>query len=187
MADRTFRMFHIKDVIAIIVFAGLWLISSLLITRYSGPQAAYISSLFVAVLLVSFVILLLGKSGSATLFFLIGGLLTSGLGDLGAKGIDKIVVLVIAGAVLELSIMLINLRTDNIHLSVVVGATIAAAAIPLTTGLILSFEIVSTMIIPLVNLILLSLLIGLAGSSIALLSWHYLRIKKVFLRFEFIR
>jgi ABC-type thiamin/hydroxymethylpyrimidine transport system permease subunit len=83
------------------------------------PQSSYILSLLVATILMSFTVHLVRKAGSATLFYCIGALLAFSINDLGATGINKLIVLVIAGIIFELIFLIFKLEIKNIPTDII--------------------------------------------------------------------
>lgn len=185
IAIESFKRFKIMDIIAILALAGLWFLLSFLLNKFLGPQFSYIWSLLIATILMSFTVHLVRKAGSATLFYGIGALFTYSINDLGATGLNKLIVLVIAGIIFELIFLIFKIEVKNIQVDIIAGTAISAATIPVTTGLLLSSNVALSMITLLINLILLSFLVGLAGSVISFLIWYKLKTTKMVLRFEY--
>jgi hypothetical protein len=63
---------------------------------------------------------------------------------------------------------------------------LSSASIPVTIGVLLSFQLLSKMTEPAINIILISMIAGFAGAIFSLLLWHRLRINKMLLRFEYL-
>lgn len=186
IAIESFKRFKIIDIIAIIILAGLWLLLSFLLDRFLDPQASYILSLLIAVTLMSFTVHLVRKAGSATLFYALGALFTYSINDLGTIGSDKLIVLIIAGIIFELIFLIFKLEVKNIQLDIMAGTAISAASIPITTGLLLSFNVSLSMISSIINLILLSFFVGLIGAVFSFLIWYNLRATKIVLKYEYL-
>lgn len=98
---------------------------------------------------------------------------------------NKFIVLLIAGLVFEIVFLLIKAEIKNVPLDIVIGTAISAASIPILIGFLLSPNIFVVMISLVINLMLLSLLIGIAGSIISFIIWYNLRITRFVLRFEY--
>ena len=82
IAVESFKKFRIVDLGIIIVLSGIWFLLSLVVNLLD-PQISYILNLLVLIFLMSFIVYLVRKAGSATLFFLISGLISYGVNDFG--------------------------------------------------------------------------------------------------------
>ncbi|MBU0535686.1 MAG: hypothetical protein KKE20_01880 [Nanoarchaeota archaeon] len=183
---RMLKMFRMHDIIVILALALMWLVMALLINRFLSPQNAFLISVFVLSISVSLTYNVIKKIGTAPIFLVIVSLLTFSLDNLGATGIKKVIVLFAAGIIFELLVLVFRIGFRNLQLALMAGASFAAASIPLTMGLIYSFNVVSSMIIPIINLILVSLFLGFVGSGISVLLWSYLSTTKLFVKFEYL-
>jgi len=187
IAIESFKRFRMLDVIVVIILAGLWLPLSLAINNVFSPQSSYILSLLIGTLLMSLTVHLVRKAGTAILFYAMAALFTYNVSDLGATGINKVMVLVTAGIIFELVYMTFKIEVKNTQTDIIAATAISASTIPITIGLILSYSITLDKITSIVNLVLLSFLVGLAGAVISFLVWYNLRTKKTVLKFEYMR
>lgn len=185
IAIESIKRFKIIDVTAIVVLACLWLLLSFLVSTFFSPQIIYILSLLIATTLMSLAVHLVRKAGTAILFYSFGALLTNTIYDLGATGINKLIVLVIAGIIFELVFLILKIEVKSVQLDIIISTAISAATIPLTTALLISFNTALNMIIPIINMMLLSLLIGLIGAFVSFLLWYNLKTTKTVLKFEY--
>jgi len=187
IAIESFRKFKILDIAVILAFASLWLLLSWIINKIFGPQPSYILTLLVVTFLMSFTVHLVKKAGSATLFYTIGALLTFNINDLGAIGMNKLVIFAISGILFELIFLILKLELKNIQLDIITSTSISAASVPITTGFLLSFNVALNMMVPLINLILLSFLVGLAGAVMSFMIWYNLKNTKMILKFQYMQ
>ncbi|MAG19911.1 hypothetical protein CL618_00575 [archaeon] len=68
IAVESFKRFRVIDIVIIAILSGIWFLLSLGINRLD-PQISYIFSLLIIIFLMTFVVYLVRKAGSATLFF----------------------------------------------------------------------------------------------------------------------
>tara|TARA_Y100000310_G_scaffold327446_1_gene393816 strand:+ start:3561 stop:3791 length:231 start_codon:yes stop_codon:yes gene_type:complete len=75
------------------------------------------------------------------------------------------------------------LEVSNVQVDIVTGTALSALSVPFVMSFVLSggFVVQEAMI----NLMLLSLFIGLVGSVLSFLAWFHLRTRKWVLRFEY--
>ncbi|MEK6903447.1 MAG: hypothetical protein AABW64_02260 [Nanoarchaeota archaeon] len=135
----------------------------------------------------SFTVHLVRKAGSATLFYVIGAIFTYSINDIGHTGISKVITFLIAGILFELIFLIFKLEMKRIQLDIVAATAISAATIPLTTGFLLSFNVTLHMISSIINLMLVSFFVGLAGAVISFLAWHHVRTTKMILKYEYLQ
>jgi ABC-type thiamin/hydroxymethylpyrimidine transport system permease subunit len=184
IAVESFQRFKIHDGAAILLLAGAWYGVSKLASLLS-PQSSYLLSLLMVMFLLSFTVHLIRKAGAATLFCLTGALLTFSFNDLGATGIPKLLVFLMAGIVFELGFLLFKLEFKNVQVDILLGTAFAAASIPFTTGMLLSSGVTLTMLTAMLNLILTSFFVGVIGAILSFLLWYHLRTTKWVLKFEY--
>lgn len=185
IAVESFRRFRFRDIMIISVIAFLWALVGYVVNFFVDPQSSYIISLLIATLLMSFTVHLVRKAGSATLFYVIGGLLMFSVNDLGITHVGKIWMLFIAGIVFELFFIVLKLEVRNVQLDIVLGTGFSAASIPFSTGFILSSSLAMSLISDLFNIALLSFFVGVIGAVLSFLIWHRFRTNKSVLRYEY--
>lgn len=184
---ESFKRFNLIDLLLIILTAGLWFCLTSFITHVASPNMSYIFSLFIAAFLMSFTVNLVRKAGSATLFYLIGGIFTYLINDLGALRSTKLIALLFAGIVFETIFLILKLELKNIPLDIILGSALSAATIPITTGLLLSSTVSYSWLFELLNLSLLSFFIGVIGSVASFILWYNLRTTKIIMKYEYSR
>jgi hypothetical protein len=184
IAVESFKKFKRKDIIAILSLAIVYLAIDSLIKNFT-PQTAYILSLLTLTVLMSSIIHLVRKAGSATLFYLISSILTYQSINLGINGINKIIILTFIGILFELIYLILKLEFKNLQLDIILGTAISTMLLPLIISL--SFSVYSTFSLfsQLLNLMLLSFFIGALASVISFLLWYELRTKKFIIKFEY--
>ncbi len=185
IATESFKRFRAKDLLVIIGLALLWFLLSAILDRNLGPQFSYIFSLALATFLMSFTAHFIRKAGSATLFYVFGGLFAFSINDLGVIGINKVLMLGSAGVVFEIVFLIFKIEVKNIQFDIITGTALSAASIPVTMAFMLSTEVAINMIASFINLTLLSFLVGVAGSVLSFMLWHQMRTTKMVLRFEY--
>ncbi len=185
IAIESFRRFRIIDVIIIIVLSSIWTLSNILISQRLNPQASFIFSLLVLVLLMSFTIHLIRKAGSATFFYAVAGLMTYSTNDFGVIGLEKVIAFIIAGLIFELVFLLLRLELKSIQIDIIFGSGLSAASIPFFTAFFVSLNSLLTLFNQVLNLMLLAFFVGIAGSVISFLIWYNLRTTKLVLEYEY--
>jgi len=186
IAVESFKKFRIVDLGIIIVLSGIWFLLSLVVNLLD-PQISYILNLLVLIFLMSFIVYLVRKAGSATLFFLISGLISYGVNDFGVTGFSKVLLFVLAGIIFELVFLIFKLEIKNVQVDVVLGSGISSASIPFLMGIMLSSGVVVNMGVAMLNLILLSFFVGVIGSVLSFLLWYKLKTSKMVLKFEYMQ
>jgi len=185
IAVESFKKFKISDVLIILAFSALLYVLSLVIGRTFSSQGSYILALLITTVLMSFIVHSVRKAGSATLFYFFVGILTFNINNLGVTGLNKLIALLVAGLIFELIFLMFKIEIKNMQIDIIAGTAISTATIPITIGFLLSFNIAINMFVSIINLILLSFLIGIAGSIISFLIWYYLRTRRWILKFEY--
>ncbi|MFH1377015.1 MAG: hypothetical protein ABIH25_05255 [Candidatus Woesearchaeota archaeon] len=187
IAIESFRRFRFKDILAIMILVALWwLLSQITINILAfDPQITYIISLIIITLLMSFAVHLVRKAGSATLFYLIGSIITLNVNDIGITGLDKVIVFLFAGIIFELIFLIFKIEIKNIQIDIIAGTAISTAFIPILMVIILSITTALNMSTSAINLILLSFFIGIIGSIISFIIWYNLKTTKLVLKFEY--
>ncbi len=176
---------RVRDYILTFFLAGVWLLVSWLLVKKASPQSIYIVSLLWITTLATLCMLIVRKSGAAGLFFVLGSIFTYGINDIGVTGVTKVFVLACTGLVFEAVFLLLRLEFKNIPVDIVLGSAIAAASIPLLTALMLSSQILTNKFIPLLNIIIMSFLIGIAGGILGFFIWWHLKATKIVVKFEY--
>lgn len=180
---NSLKKFTNRDFVIILILAVLWAAIAYLMENIFTFRS-YSVSLLIAVTLMSFGVHLIKKIGVATAIYAIGAILTLGIGDIAVSGINKLITLLIAGVIFDISLLI--LKKDGVHtdMDVIVCAAISSAAIPIIGILLLSFEILTTMGTSIANVVLLSLLVGIVGSTLSYIVWHFFRTTGTSLRYE---
>lgn len=186
IAVESFKKFRILDVVLILFVSAIWAVIGYVVNILFTPQSSYIISLLIATFLMSFTVHLVRKAGSATLFYVIGGLLMFGLNDLGVTNMNKIWVLLVAGVVFELAFIILKLELKNIQLDIVLGSAFSAASVPFSTAFLLSVSLAKDVIGSIINIALLSFMIGFVGAVASFFLWYKLRTNKAVLKYEYL-
>jgi len=187
IAIESFKKFRWQDFVIIIVMAFLYAIISYLINKYINLGYAYILSLLALIFLMSFIVHLVRKAGSATLFFVISGLVSNGIDDIGIVGVNKLIVFVVAGIVFELIFLIFKIEIKNVQIDIISGSGFSAAIIPITTGALLSYNAMMNTISSMINMVLLSFFVGIISAVVSFLVWYHLKGTKLVLRYEYMQ
>ncbi|MBD3312978.1 hypothetical protein GF345_00890 [Candidatus Woesearchaeota archaeon] len=183
MIFRRLGLINIRDIIWIMALALLWTVASSITNRLFGFQSAYIFSILTLSFFLTFAVNISPKQGTGLLFLILGGLFTYTLNDIGSAGINRLILLLATGVVFEIIFFLLSIEyKKNIRMNTIIAATISAGLIPVIMGLLYSLEIVSRMIVPVINLMLLSLVTAFAGSLISFLFWYRIKATKLYIR-----
>ncbi|MHA1865483.1 MAG: ECF transporter S component [Candidatus Heimdallarchaeaceae archaeon] len=185
IAIESFRKFKIKDVLMIVSFALIWSLSSYLYNNLFLPQNSYIFSLVLASSFIVFLVLLIRKVGTATLFYVMIGVMTFFMDDLGPKGLNKIIVLFLAGIIFEIFFLIFKLEIHNIPIDIILGIIFSLSTIPLTTILLISTSVTQNQLVQILNMIIISFSAGILGSLISLILWFKLKTTKFILKYQF--
>ena len=185
IAIESIKQFRLRDIIAITLFSLVASGLSYLISTYISSQPTYVLSLLSLITIMALTIHIVKKAFSVTLFFFLTALLTLNINDIGPTGLTKIAVYVLAGIVFELTFLIFKLEFKNIQMDIVLGAMLAAASIPITTALMLSPTMTLNNFLIMLNLILLSVFVGLGASIIAFIVWFRIKTKKIIMQFEY--
>ena len=185
IAIESFKKYHLQDIVAITLLALFWAGLSYLFDATLDPQISFLVTLITITILMSFTVHLIRKAGAATLFFGLCAIFTISLTEFGVTGFRKFLALVIAGIVFELAYLILKLELKNIQLDIILGTGLSAAMIPLVMALQLSFTISVEKFIPLLNIIIVSFIVGLIGALISFLIWYKVKSLKPIVRFEY--
>lgn len=185
IAIESFRKYKVKDIIAIFILVGIWALFSSVGEKYLNGEYAYLFSLLLVSIMVSFGTLLIRKAGAAIFIYLLGGILGYAIPELGVIGLEKIYVLLIAGIIFELAFLILRIELKDIQINIALGSALSAASIPLSTSILLSWKVTLSMLTSAINLVLASFFVGLMGAVISFTLWSKLRNKKFILKFEY--
>jgi hypothetical protein len=183
IALESFKAFKPKDIGAIAILAGILSGAMYLLDKLAFSNA--IAPLLVLGFFVTFTTLLVRKAGTATLFYAFVTALTLNIASFGVTGLSKIIVMILAGLMFEITFLSLKIEVKNMPLDVIMGSALSTASIPLLAGLIASTAIVSNLMINYLNLIILGFVSGLAGSILAFLLWWNIRTIKWIMKFEY--
>jgi len=170
------------DFAAIVIAAILWAILTSYISSMNTPFS-FVLSLFMTAFFASFVVLMVGRLGSAFLFYTIGAIISLPFDTMSSLGIFKFPILMAAGLVFELIFLLLKLEVQNIPMDVVFGAAISNFLIPFM--MIITIQAQSQLMPFVWNLALTSFIAGLMGSVISFLLWYNIRHLKPIINFEY--
>ncbi|HLC65317.1 MAG TPA: hypothetical protein VJI46_04300 [Candidatus Nanoarchaeia archaeon] len=182
-ATGSFKRFRVLDLIVILISAGLFWLVSFAATSAFAPQTSYIASLLAASILVGLTANIIGKTGSAILFYLAVSLLAFRINDIGATGIDKVITLFIAGMVFEIIFLIFKVEIGGIQLDIIAATALSVASIPITASLLLSVAVTASNIYTVTNLVLLAFFMGVLGAVASSLIWSRIKHSRFLLKF----
>tara|TARA_B100000315_G_C14537095_1_gene569014 strand:- start:107 stop:673 length:567 start_codon:yes stop_codon:yes gene_type:complete len=185
IAKEVIKRFRLKDLGVIVLLALIWLGLDTVIIYSFNAQNSYIFSLVIGTLLMSLAVQLTKRFGTALLFYGISALLMQSINDIGTTGLNKFIILVFTGLLFEIVFLMLKLEVKDIQLDILIGTAISTATIPLTTGILLSFNVAQNMINSLLNMMLLSFFIGIVGAVLSFMVWYHFRKTKFVLKFEY--
>ena len=179
---ESFRKWRLVDFIAIIIISIIWAVSTSLLIAFPF-KTSFFMILLITSILASFVALFVRRMGSITTFFALAGLLTFWSNNFGV-GWEKVIILVVAGLIFEISFLLIKLKIKSVSIDVVLGAAFSNLAIPI---LILVF--IETKALELLqyafNFAATAFIIGIMGAVIAYMVWFELKRLRWVVKFEY--
>jgi len=182
IAIESFKRFRIKDLIIIMSFSVIYLIIDLIISFFNHPQYNYILSFFFFIFILTFLVYLVRRAGTAALFGLTASIFTSTLGNLDITGQNKIIILTLLGILFEIVFLILKLEIKLLPLDVILSVALASAIIPIIS--IISIKVNSPTI--LFNLSLLNFFIAISASIISFLLWFKLKTKRLIIEFEYL-
>jgi hypothetical protein len=161
--------------ISILIFAASF---------YFNPSILFIVSLALLVFGMNFLVYLIKKSGVAFIFYILVGIFTFSINDIGIFGWKKVLVFALSALIFETIFLFLKLHLHNVPLDMIIGSSLSTATISILLGFFLSLVLASSFPIALLNLILLSFAIGLFSSVLTFIIWHNTKNTKVILRLE---
>ena len=184
IAIESFRKFHLRDGLVLIIAAALFALSQLGLSFFD-PSVGYYGSLLIFGLLLSFSTFFVRKAGTGLLVGILSSLCSFPNGLAGAIGWQKVLVFAIAGLLFELAFLLLKLEIHLIPFDILLGTALAVASIPLSTLLLLSPAVATQHQFALLNIALIGFLTGLLSAVLAFLLWYRLKQTKLVLWFEY--
>lgn len=184
IAIESIRPFRKKDMIAILLFAFLWvIITGFLSSLDVGFQFTLI--MLASTAIVAFAVMLIRRAGTATLFSIACAILSFPFNNFGEiLGWKKLIVLAASGFVFEIGYLLFHLEISFVPVDVAAGAVLSNLAIP---AVLLSFmpEQAGFLTVPVLNFVISQALVGMVGTMITLIAWNILSQSKAVLRFAY--
>lgn len=178
-----------REIIFVLIIAGIFSLLTYLSNLYFLPSVTIIISLALLALGLNLTVYVLQEKGTATLFYLLQGLLTFNLLDIGIIGWKKVLIFFIAGIIFEIINGLLSLLFSHFsrqilenYLKIIISTIISLISIPLVGAFLLSSNISENISLPLFNLLLLCALTSLGASLIVALFWHLIRKTKTILK-----
>ena len=184
IAHEHVQMITMKDVV--VVFLSALIAAGLLYMSHSLLPLSL--SFVLALLLLSFmgtlVVHLVQKTGMFMIFYGLAGLFTLRLDDIGVLGYKKIVCLMIAALLFEIVYLVLKFHVHFISFDLVVGSMLSAASVPLISALLITSNFTLQYPLDVFNLMMLSLVAGLAGSVVACIIWHDVKDRRLFIELD---
>lgn len=177
-----FRKLRKIDFAAIIVLTLLWAFITWL-AYIKDNQFTFFLSLFITTMFMVFTAFLIKRAGAATLFCLLGAIITIPINNFGGLGFYKVPIFFIAGIIFELFFLLLKIKIKNIPLNIVLGAAFSNFSIPFT--MLLFVEASGKLMHFAWNFAFMAFIIGVMASIIAFLIWYNIKDLKQVIKFEY--
>ena len=161
----------------VVPFALIYILSFL----FLNPTLLLIVSLTLFCFGLNFLIRITNKIGSSLVFFLTYSVLTFNIPDLGIIGWKKVLTFIIAGIIFELIVLLLK---KKIKLKTLLGTVISITLLPFIAALLISSRLAITFPEGLINLILISFVVSLVSTSIYIIIWHFIKVKKPLIKLK---
>ena len=181
---ETIRSFRPKDLAAILIAAVLYAAFSSAFLAFT--QEIFFLNLAILLLILTFTLLLVNRSGTAIAICLLITLIHPYAQVVPfVTYFQHLAIMALVGFIFELSFLLLKLEIKSVPIDVVAGAAISASAIPWIIATFATPEWDPTIIIKIANISLINFLIGVISASAATFIWKLLQRKTLFLRFEY--
>ena len=184
IAHEHIRWISFRDLILTLFISGFVSLLVYLFSSILSPFALFLSSIFLFIAGVNFLLYITKKTGIATLFFLTVSLLTFTVTDIGAVGWKKVLTFVIVGIIFEITYLVIKFEVHNLSADVIVSSVIVGLFLPLITAFLISPSLASDFPLGLINFFLSGIGIALLSSVLTALLWMRLKRKKNILHLE---
>lgn len=181
-AFEEFKRFRKIDFNAIVVMSLLYVLLTF-VTRLLSGTTELMVNMFILGLALSFLVLITRKSGAAVSFYMLTAVLLSFTRPR-SLGLDIFLIFLISAVVFELAFLVVKYELKSIPFDVVIATAFSVATVPLATGLVLSYSILSELLLSALNLFLLGFFLGMAGAIVSFLIWYEIRNHRFFVRFE---
>ncbi|MFC1754901.1 hypothetical protein ACFL96_16150 [Thermoproteota archaeon] len=175
--------YKLTDLKAVFIFAVLL---SIIIWAIHLLDHTLLSYILISVFLGAFIALValsVRKFGSVLVFMLLVSLLSFGADNIGIQGWGKISVFLIAGLLFEIVFLLFRFTGETI--STIISALISFISIPVSIGLILSFDVMKELTNGMMNICLNSSVFGVLGAIIGLVIWAKVKNTMLFVRLRY--
>jgi hypothetical protein len=130
---------------------------------------------------INFIVKNVSRVGVSLLFFFTYALLTINVSELGVIGLKKLFAFMIAGVIFELIILLTR---KIIKFKAFLGTVVSLTFLPFIAALLISPRLAITFPNELINLILVLFIVSLTSSSVYMIIWHFVRVKKPFIKLK---
>lgn len=181
---ESFRAYRRLDFLIIVALAAVWKLVSAVIAYFAGEYWAFVFAIFSGTALMVLAELMIRKVGAPTLFYMVGGLFVA-LPGFEVLGLKRILVFAVAGLLFGAAYKLINFEIKNVPAGIIASGAISAGSIPATSAFLLSPNFVIGFPAILVNVVLLTGIIGVLGAAFAAVIWEEVKLAKLVERFEY--
>ncbi len=172
--------------LAFLLAASLLVSGAIILASFIlSPAGLFLFSLLLLTIGLNTIAYLTPWFGRAWIFLALVSIFTLSLDDMGLIGFSKIAVFLLIGLVFELSFLYLKLHLHSVPLDMIIGSSLAMAALPLSSAFILSARLASTFPDTLKNLILSGFAVGLGASVLVFLLWKEIEHTKPVLRLYF--
>ncbi|MFC1732751.1 hypothetical protein ACFL6I_20820, partial [candidate division KSB1 bacterium] len=177
------KKFKADDFKVMIVFALLLAGISWAVLPLKNLMLAYSIITILIGFFMALTALCIRKLGSVMFFIALYSILSIGTGTIGISGMKKVVIFIVIGALFEIIFFLLRFNGDRVD--ALVASSVSCAAIPFSVGVILSYDLMRELFVNMLNLSLISMVLGFIGSVLAVLLWGKVRNKKFFVRLRY--
>jgi hypothetical protein len=184
IAHEHIRPIRIKEAVLVVVVAIKISLLLWAAETWMDPSLAFIVSLALLVFGMNLVLYITKKSLVSVLFFVLVALLTFNVNDVGVTGIQKVMVFGLAALIFEMTFLYLKMHMHSVPVDMIVGSSLATAAIPLFTAFALAPALAKSFPLSLFNLILIGFSAGLLASVLTFILWHYIHETKFILKLE---
>jgi hypothetical protein len=184
IAHEHIMKFRTKEFVVIFIFAIVAFMINYLFSLVFDSSYLFIVGVFVLVLLLDLLVYLYKKSFVAMIFLTSYGVMSFNFLDFGVIGFDKVIGLFLVSIIFELIFLVWKLNVYGIYVDVVLASSVMMLFFPLLNALLVSFDVVYSFPVKLINLMLVSFGSSLLASGVSYIIWRSVMGEKFMLKFR---
>jgi ABC-type thiamin/hydroxymethylpyrimidine transport system permease subunit len=184
VAYEQFKKFTYKEIIIFVLISFICSAVMYIGVSKTNPTVAMLISLAISIVGMNLAVYLSEKSGSALIMYVLFGILTSTLNDIGVTGWEKVIVYFCAGLVFEIVFLILKIKIHSIPLDMILGTTISTISIILFSSISLTSGLLPEFPIELGNVMILGLCVAVFFSTLTFLIWYSVSTTKLILKFK---